>query len=63
MHYIEHSIGLCTETCADNYRFCIVLVLMESLAKSLNVRSSVFPKSYRVDFETIKGSILRLRSG
>ena len=43
-----HSIELCT----DNYRLCRLLVLMKSLAKSLNVRASVFLKSYRVDSET-----------
>jgi hypothetical protein len=31
MHYIEHSIGLCTELCTDNYRLCRFLVLMKSL--------------------------------
>jgi hypothetical protein len=58
MHYIEHSIGLCTESCTDNYRLCRFLVFMRSLAKSLNVHSTVFLKSYRVDSEAKEGVLI-----
>ena len=58
MHYIDHSIGLCTELCTDNYRLCRVFVLMKSLNLSRNVRSSVFWKSYRVDSETKEGVLI-----
>jgi hypothetical protein len=36
----------------------MVLVLIKSLVKSLNVRSSVFLKSYRVDSETKEGVLI-----
>jgi hypothetical protein len=31
MHYIGHSIGLCTELCTDNYRLCRVSALIGTL--------------------------------
>ena len=33
MHYIGHSIGLCTELCIDNYKLCRVSSLIGTLYK------------------------------
>ena len=49
MHYIGHFIRL--QSCVQNYRLCRVLVFM-------NVRYSVFLKSYRVDSETNEGVLI-----